>query len=324
MKINKIQDSKIYTLKPKDNQKNTQNNQLENHHTTTLPSNPKYFQALNYINFKSNFIAMPKFKDGTLVEIKLRMPISHDCNITLKLDKEDSIEVFTNKDNKLDESALDFFAKYYASFYKTRKEMYEKEKATLLSIINYNPTTKLRVIDPKKDLQTAMLKSESSSNETYGENILDSLDDLDTKKEFATRRLNRIEREFRVCSITIAKELIIFLRLSKQQNDTIDILNSDERLSIATLLTYYNSEVEKDCTEYIFSLSKNKNGKIDLTFCHTLLEYLANCTKGESPQKEIYQSAQLIRKYQQQDSKNYPANVQDVIEQHHLEDISAF
>jgi len=324
MKINKIQENKIATFRPKQHIKNTSNNQNINKQEIILPKNPKYFQVLNHINFKSSFIAIPRFQQNSLVGLNLRIPISHDYKITLELDKEDSLEVFLDENGDLDNSAIDFFAKYYADFYRAKKEMYEKEKAALLAIINYNPSTKLTVIDSKKDVQNALIKSEDSSDETYGETLLNSIMDLETKKNFAIKRLNKIENDFRASSITIAKEIINIIKLSRQDDGSIDESNFDKKLAIAVLLTHYNKEAQKDCTDYIFKMSQDENGKIDLTFCKTLLDYLIACTKGESIQEEIYLSAQLIKKYQTQDPLNYTTIIEDIITQTQLENISAF
>lgn len=325
MKINKIQENIITFSKYKNEhlqiKKENANAEEQN---LNLPNNPKYYQALNYINFKGNFIALPHKKDGEIKGLKVRIPLNHDDKITLEFSKHDSIDVFLDEDGSLDTKALDFFAKHYASFYETKKEMYEKEKQSLLKILNDN-SSKLRVLDPKRDIQAALLKNEKEENYiTYGANLLDDLMDSETKKDFASMRLNRIEEEFKTYSITLAKELITVLKLSKQQDGTIDEKDLSKKISIGVMSTYYNGEVGKDCSDYIFNLSKNKNGKIDLDFCQTVLEVLINCSNGVLIKEEIDETVKLVKEYQLDEPCDYTDTIRDLIMQYQTGIISEF
>lgn len=325
MKINKIQENIITFSKYKNEHLQTkkENANIEEQ-SLNLPNNPKYYQALNYINFKGNFIALPHKKDGQIKALKVRIPLNQDDKVTLEFSKQDSIEVFLNKDGSLDTKALDFFAKHYSSFYEAKKEMYIKEKQSLLKILN-DKSSNLRVLDPIRDIQTALLKNEKEENNiTYGANLLDDLMDSETKKDFAAMRLNRIEEEFKTYSITLAKELTTVLKLSKQQDGTIDEKDLSKKISIGVMLTYYNGEVGKNCSDYIFNLSKNKNGEIDLDFCQTMLEILINCSNAASIKEEIDETAKLVKEYQSKEPNDYIDIIRDLIMQYQTGMISEF
>lgn len=316
MKINKIQENIITFPKFKNEHLQTKKENADvEAQNLILPNNPKYYQALNYINFKGNFIALPYKKDGQIKALKIRIPLNNDDKVTLEFSKHDSIDAFLDENGSLNTKALDFFAKHYASFYEAKKEMYEKEKQSLLTILNDN-SSNLRVLDPKRDIQNALLKNEETDNMTYGANLLEDIMDKETKKDLASMRLNRIQEEFKTYSITLAKELITVLKLSKKQDGTIDEKDLSKKISIGVMLAYYNNEVQKDCSDYIFSLSQNKNGKIDLDFCQTVLEVLINCTEGISIKEEIDETTKLVRQYQSKEPCDYIDIIRDLIMQY--------
>lgn len=326
MKIKEIQFSTTYktNTKKQTSLTRTQKEEIQNTLVKNTPHNPKYYQALNYINFTNGFLALPQRNNNETQGLKIRIPIPKEDKITLELDRDDSWEVFFDEDGSLNIEILNFFSEYYTSFYKIKKEIYEKEKNALLNIINNCKNKKTSAIKPEEDVVNAFNSNKENQTNTYGESLLNSIMDDDTRKDFAIRRLNRIDSEFSTYSITLAKELVTVIKLSKQKDDSIDKSDFEDKISIATLLTYYNKEVKHNYSDLIFQLSRKENGNIDLEFCRLLIEMLTYCTTGINPEKEIHECADKILECRKVHQNNYKDQVEYIILKHQIGDINPF
>lgn len=302
MDVKKIETGKIIAFKPR---------QIENHPQTkatlpaeqkvakqlVLPNNPQYYQAINNINFANQFVAIPTFNSsGAINLLRLHILFDEDDSVTLDIDRNDSVELFLNKEGKIDKKTLEFFVEYYKLYFLLRKERYETTRKRLIEIINESPKSNLRVLNPKQDIENALRKNEETSPDEYLNSIVADILDPKTKKEYAIMYLNRIEREFAKSSITTAQEALCLVRLCKK-DDKIDKTNFGIKNQIAVLAASYCDMVQENHIDNIINSAKDKNGNINYSLCLATLKLLISGTEIEAPLFEIEIANNVARKY---------------------------
>jgi len=239
MTIEKIQNSKIITFKPagiKVQSPVTGAEFISIQTQDKAPSDPTYYQAINKINRQNHFIAYTKNNN-----VKLIIPFENRDSITLELSKDDLSDLLLNQNGSLDDESIDFFVELFKSFYKIRKEKYEKEKAILLSILNDNSVSKITALNSIENLNYALLKNIATPPEDYIHALLEDIYDNETRKTLAKIYLNRIEEDMAKSVITVAKEAMFILKLSKKEG-FLDKSNLEEKTKLAVLTI--NKELE--------------------------------------------------------------------------------
>ena len=308
MDVKKIETGKIIAFKPKQtitpsHSKANQITQQKVAEPLNLPNNPLYYQAINNINFANQFVAIPAFNaSGAINLLRLHILFDEEDSVTLDIDKNDSVKLFLNKEGKLNNIAVEFFADYYKRFFQIRKERYEKTKEELIKILNEPPRPNLRVLNPHNDIVNALEKNQDTEPDEYIKSLVSDIIDPKSKKDYAIMYLNRIEREFAQSSITTAQEALCLLKLCKKDDD-IDTSNFDIKNQIAVLTATYCDMVQENYTNAILNSAKDKEGNIDLEECLATAKLLVSGTEVEAPLLEIEIASTISKKYKNE--KNF-------------------
>ena len=115
------------------------------------------------------------------------------------------------------------------------------EVQILLSILNDNSVSKITALNSIENLNHALLKNIATPPEDYIHALLEDIYDNETRKTLAKIYLNRIEEDMAKSVITVAKEAMFILKLSKKEG-FLDKSNLEEKTKLAVLTI--NKELE--------------------------------------------------------------------------------
>ena len=250
MTIEKIQNTKIITFKPKKEIKTPsaldEAEFISTQNQDKAPNDPSYYQAINKINRQNHFVAIIKDKN-----IKITIPFENKDSITLELDENDSTALLLNQNGTLDDATVDFFVELFKSFYKIRKDKFEKEKALLIHILEDKKEAKIITLNPQANLEYALAKNIATPAQDYIQALLSDIYDTETRKTLAKIYLNGIEQAFAKSVITVINEVMQVLKLSKDENGNLDKSNLAEKINQAVWIVHQETEME-DGMLYLF------------------------------------------------------------------------
>ena len=271
MNINKISENKINPHKPsviKLKKTTPKKDNLSFEHNSPLPKNPKYYQAVNNVNFGSNlkYFASQKYnKQGEIIAVRIHIPMGDSDSADFHIDIDEGGELFLDKRNQINQEATLLFVELFSDLYKEKKAKYQKDKTYLEEVIEEESknTSSIHAINPAFQVEKALKESEEKEGNEWLQSFISKIMDTEQKLIIAESLIENINYSIAQSSITTAQEAINIMLLSKTPNG-FDLSDMTRKLDIAVKIASIAENKSYDVIKLITSQLQKEDGTADI------------------------------------------------------------